>query len=147
MTPIHVPTPAHLPAAAQEFLRQVGSRPRVVAFYGAMGAGKTTFIRALCEALGTHDAINSPTFALVNEYATDATTSGLIYHFDFYRIRTLDEALAIGTEDYFESPTWCFIEWPERIESLLPPDAIRVRIAEQPDGSRTITIEQSVGND
>ena len=128
MTPIHVPTPAHLPAAAQ-------------------GAGKTTFIRALCEALGTHDAINSPTFALVNEYATDTTTSGLIYHFDFYRIRTLDEALAIGTEDYFESPTWCFIEWPERIESLLPPDAVRVRIAEQPDGSRTIAIEQSVGND
>ena len=144
MNPIRVPTLAHLPAAAREFLRQVGDRPRVVAFYGAMGAGKTTFIRALCEALGTHDAINSPTFALVNEYAT---ASGLIYHFDFYRIRTLDEALAIGTEDYFDSGSWCFIEWPERIESLLPPEAVRVRIAEQPDGSRTIAIEQSVGND
>ena len=146
MSTIHIPSLAYLHDAAQEFLRAVGPVPRVVAFYGEMGAGKTTFIKALCEALGVRDAINSPTFAIVNEYV-GRDADHLIYHFDFYRIRTLDEALAIGTEDYFESPTWCFIEWPERIESLLPPDAVRVRIAEQPDGSRMIAIEGPVGND
>ena len=130
--------------AAKEFIKGMGDG-KVFAFYGKMGAGKTTFIKALCEVLGVKDVITSPTFAIINE-STDGNDNP-IYHFDFYRIRTLDEALAIGTEDYFESPTWCFIEWPERIESLLPPDAIRVRIAEQPDGSRTIAIEQSVGYD
>ena len=139
MSTIHIPSLAYLHDAAQEFLRTVGPAPRVVAFYGEMGAGKTTFIKALCEALGVRDAINSPTFAIVNEYV-GRDTDRLIYHFDFYRIRSLAEALDIGTEDYFESSSWCFIEWPERIESLLPSDAVRVRIAEQADGARELTI-------
>ena len=139
MSTIHIPSLAYLSDAAQEFFHTVGSAPRVVAFYGEMGAGKTTFIKALCEALGVRDAINSPTFAIVNEYV-GRDTDRLIYHFDFYRIRSLAEALDIGTEDYFESSSWCFIEWPERIESLLPSDAVRVRIAEQADGARELTI-------
>ncbi len=139
MSTIHIPSLAYLSDAAQEFFRTVGSAPRVVAFYGEMGAGKTTFIKTLCEALGVRDAINSPTFAIVNEYV-GRDTDRLIYHFDFYRIRSLAEALDIGTEDYFESASWCFIEWPERIESLLPSDAVRVRIAEQADGARELTV-------
>ena len=98
MSTIHIPSLAYLHDAAQEFLRAVGPAPRVVAFYGEMGAGKTTFIKALCEALGVRDAINSPTFAIVNEYV-GRDADHLIYHFDFYRIRTLAEALDIGTED------------------------------------------------
>ena len=93
----------------------------------------------ICEALGIRDAINSPTFAIVNEYV-GRDADHLIYHFDFYRIRTLAEALDIGTEDYFERPSWSFIEWPERIESLLPPQAVRVHITEQADGARELTI-------
>ena len=139
MSTIRIPSLAYLSDAAQEFFRIVGSAPRVVAFYGEMGAGKTTFIKALCEVLGVSDAINSPTFAIVNEYV-GRDTDRLIYHFDFYRIRSLAEALDIGTEDYFESSSWCFIEWPERIESLLPSDAVRVRIAEQADGARELTV-------
>ena len=140
MKTIEIPTRAYLHDAAEDFFRIVGSTPRVVAFYAPMGAGKTTFIKALCDTLGVRDAINSPTFAIVNEYVGDATDR-LIYHFDFYRIHTLAEALDIGTEDYFESHSWCFIEWPERIEPLLPSDTVRVRIDEQPDGARLLTIE------
>ena len=123
--------------AAKEFIKGMG-KGKVFAFYGKMGAGKTTFIKALCEVLGVEDVITSPTFSLINEY-TDGQGNP-IYHFDFYRIRTLAEALDIGTEDYFERPSWSFIEWPEQIESLLPSDAVRVRIAEQADGARELTI-------
>lgn len=114
--------------AARQFISQIGQH-RVFAFYGSMGAGKTTFIRAVCEALGVDDVVTSPTFAIVNEYRS-ATTCELIYHFDFYRIKNLDEVYDMGYEDYFYCGALCFIEWPELIESLLPEDAVRVHITE-----------------
>ena len=101
-----------------------------------MGAGKTTFIKAICEVLGVEDVITSPTFALVNEY-----TSGdgdPIYHFDFYRIKKLDEVYDMGYEDYFYSDSLCFLEWPELIEEILPEDAMKVTITEMADGSREV---------
>lgn len=129
--------------AAREFIAQIGNR-RVFAFYGKMGAGKTTFIKAVCEELGVEDVITSPTFAIVNEYSSPLTVNQLplssIYHFDFYRIKKLEEVYDMGYEDYFYSGSLCFIEWPELIEPLLPDDAVRVTIAEQPDGTRTVCI-------
>jgi tRNA threonylcarbamoyladenosine biosynthesis protein TsaE len=111
----------------------------VFAFKGKMGAGKTTFIKAVCEELGVSDVINSPTFAIVNEYRSE-TTCELIYHFDFYRIHSVQEALQIGAEDYFESGALCFIEWPEKVEALLPGDTVFVEITEQEDGTRHIEL-------
>mgnify|MGYP001154920734 FL=1 len=122
--------------AAKEFIEAMGDG-NVFAFYGKMGAGKTTFIKAVCECLGVEDVITSPTFAIVNEYRSQ--TSELIYHFDFYRIKKLDEVYDMGYEDYFYSGALCFIEWPELIEELLPEDAIKVTISEQEDGSRTVS--------
>ncbi len=121
--------------AAKQFAAAMGSN-RVFAFYGKMGAGKTTFIKALCTELGVDDVITSPTFAIVNEYT--AGDGSPIYHFDFYRIKKLDEVYDMGYEDYFYNGGLCLIEWPELIESLLPEDAVEVHIAEQPDGTRTI---------
>ena len=121
--------------AAKQFVAAMGSN-RVFAFYGKMGAGKTTFIKALCTELGVDDVITSPTFAIVNEYT--AGDCSPIYHFDFYRIKKLDEVYDMGYEDYFYNGGLCLIEWPELIESLLPEDAVEVHIAEQPDGTRTI---------
>lgn len=103
-----------------------------------MGAGKTTFIKALCEVLGVDDVVNSPTFSIVNEYRS-ATTGELVYHFDFYRIAKLEEVYDMGYEDYFYSGAVCFIEWPELVEDLLPGNAVTVRIGEQEDGSRLIS--------
>lgn len=134
---IHAATPEALPEAARTFVRAI-DQSTVFAFYGKMGAGKTTFIKAVCEALGVTDVVNSPTFSIVNEYRSD-TTGELIYHFDFYRIQRLEEVFDMGYEDYFYSGALCFIEWPELVEELLPGDAVKVTIEEQPDGSRTIT--------
>lgn len=125
--------------AAREFIGCMDDRT-VFAFRGPMGAGKTTFIKAICEELGVEDVINSPTFAIINEYRS-AVTGELIYHFDFYRIGKIGEAQDIGTEDYFDSGALCLIEWPEKIEELLPADTVQVTIAENPDGSRTVTTE------
>ena len=125
--------------AAKEFIAGMDDRT-VFAFYGPMGAGKTTFIKAICEELGVEDVINSPTFAIINEYRSD-TTGELIYHFDFYRINKLSEAEDIGTEDYFYSGALCFIEWPEKIDELLPGDVVNVTISENPDGSRTVEVK------
>ena len=121
--------------AAQEFVAQMGDNT-VFALYGSMGAGKTTFTKAVCEALGVEDVINSPTFAIVNEYRSNS--GELIYHFDFYRIKKLEEVYDMGYEDYFYSGAVCFIEWPELIEELLPLDAVKVEITEEPDGSRVV---------
>ena len=121
--------------AARQFVEQIGDH-RVFAFYGSMGAGKTTFIKAVCEQLGVQDVITSPTFAIVNEYTGD---DGAIYNFDLYRIKKLEEVYDMGYEDYFYSGALCFIEWPELIEELLPEDAVKVSIVEQENGSRTVT--------
>lgn len=134
---IQAATPEALPEAARTFVRAI-DQSTVFAFYGKMGAGKTTFIKAVCEALGVTDVVNSPTFSIVNEYRSD-TTGELIYHFDFYRIQRLEEVYDMGYEDYFYSGALCFIEWPELVEELLPGDAVKVQIEEQPDGSRIIT--------
>jgi tRNA threonylcarbamoyladenosine biosynthesis protein TsaE len=113
----------------------------VFAFHGAMGAGKTTFIKAVCEELGVADVINSPTFAIINEYRSE-TSGELIYHFDFYRINKQSEAEDLGAGDYFYSGALCFIEWPEKIEELLPEDVVHIAITENPDGSRTLTEQE-----
>lgn len=125
--------------AAKEFIATMGDNT-VFAFYGKMGAGKTTFIKAICEELGVTDVINSPTFAIVNEYRSDEAGE-LIYHFDFYRIQKLDEVYDMGYEDYFYSGALCFIEWPELIDELLPGDAIKVSINEEADGTRTVIVD------
>ncbi len=121
--------------AAKEFLANMGNG-KVFAFYGKMGAGKTTFIKAVCESLGVNDVITSPTFAIVNEYT--AADNIPVYHFDFYRIKKIDEVYDMGYEDYFYSGRLCFLEWPELIEDLLPEDAVKVSITMQEDGSRTV---------
>lgn len=124
--------------AARQFIAAM-DEGAVFAFYGKMGAGKTTFIKAVCEELGVTDVVNSPTFAIVNEYRSEKTGE-LIYHFDFYRIKKLEEVYDMGYEDYFYSGALCFIEWPELVEELLPGDAVKVMIEEQEDGSREITL-------
>ena len=125
--------------AARQFVEAMGDNT-VFAFYGKMGAGKTTFIKAVCEVLGVEDVITSPTFAIVNEYRSDLAGE-LIYHFDFYRIKKLDEVYDMGYEDYFYSGALCFIEWPELIEELLPGNTIKVSIEENEAGEREITLE------
>lgn len=129
-----------LPAAAREFASLMGDET-VYAFHGEMGAGKTTFIRALVEQLGVGpDEANSPSFSIINEYRSD-TTAELIYHFDLYRLESVDEALEIGVEDYFDSGALCLLEWPERIEALLPDDTVVVKITVDPaDNSRLLTV-------
>ncbi len=125
-----------LDRAAREFLRLTDG-VRIYAFYGSMGAGKTTFISALCRVLGVGDEVASPTFTIVNEYR--AGNGRAVYHFDFYRIERLQEVLDIGYEEYMDSDGICLMEWPEKIEAILPEDTLRVHIAEQPDGSRSVT--------
>ena len=164
----------HISEAARTFIEHMPAGT-VYAFYGKMGAGKTTFIKALCEELGVEDVITSPTFAIVNEYTIEEEgerrkeegegrkdegerrkekgerrkdegerrkeEGRSIYHFDFYRIKKLEEVYDMGYEDYFYSGALCFIEWPELIEEVLPDDAVRVHIEEQPDGSRRVFTE------
>ena len=124
----------HIRGTAREFIDNMGNR-KVFAFYGKMGAGKTTFIKAVCEELGVEDVITSPTFAIINEYSGKDDT---IYHFDFYRIKKLEEVYDMGYEDYFYSGALCFIEWPELIEEVLPEDAVKVQIIEKEDGTRAV---------
>lgn len=136
---IEIATAEALPQAAKEFASLMGDET-VYAFYGEMGAGKTTFIRELCRALGVEeDLANSPSFSIINEYRSD-TTAELIYHFDLYRLESVDEALEIGVEDYFDSGALCLLEWPERIEPLLPDDTVKVTVTVNPDDTRTLTI-------
>ena len=122
---------------ARQFVEEQGDG-RVFAFYGQMGAGKTTFIAAVCKALGIEEPVNSPTFAIVNEYVAD--NGETVYHFDCYRLNTIRDALNIGIEEYFASGNICFIEWAENIEELLPVDTVRVNIVVEDDGSREVSV-------
>lgn len=124
-----------LERAAEEFLSKIGDN-KLIAFYGQMGAGKTTFTTQLCKSLGVLDSVCSPTFTIVNEYL--AASGDTIYHFDFYRIKNLAEAMDIGIEDYFYSGNLCIMEWPENIEDLLPEETLRVKITVNDDLTRTI---------
>ncbi len=135
---INIHSHSELKKAAAQFIALMGKRT-VFAFYGGMGAGKTTFIKEICEGLGVKDNITSPTFALVNEYTTDNSKS--IYHFDCYRLKDIKEAYDFGADDYLYSGDICFIEWPEIIESLLPDDCVVVEINVLPDETRKVTIK------
>ncbi len=139
MIKIEIKEIGHIIEAAQAFIDQIGTST-IFAFNGNMGAGKTTFIKAVCEQLGVKDVINSPTFAIVNEYETDK--GGIIYHFDCYRINKIEEAIDMGCTDYFDSGNLCLIEWPENISPLLPDDTVVVNITVNDDDSRTLTIEK-----
>jgi len=124
-----------LPTAARTFIANMGDS-QVFAFYGSMGAGKTTFIKAVCEELGVKETVASPTFAIINEYRDKKGDS--IYHFDFYRINKLEEAFDFGYEDYFCSGNICFIEWPELVEPVLPNDTVKIAIREDSSGGRIV---------
>jgi tRNA threonylcarbamoyladenosine biosynthesis protein TsaE len=134
---INVSSLSELSAAAAQIIEFAGDN-RIFLFYGEMGAGKTTLIKELCGALGVTDPVTSPTFSIVNEYATSA---GPLYHFDFYRLKNQNEALDMGYEEYFFSGSYCFIEWPENIAGLIPESYIGVRIRVADDGIRHITVE------
>ena len=127
----------NIECVARQFVEEQ-SDGRVFAFYGQMGAGKTTFIAAVCKVLGIEEPVNSPTFAIVNEYVAD--NGETVYHFDCYRLNTLRDALNIGIEEYFASGNICFIEWAENIEELLPADTVRVNIVVEDDGSREVSV-------
>ncbi|MGM9690821.1 MAG: tRNA (adenosine(37)-N6)-threonylcarbamoyltransferase complex ATPase subunit type 1 TsaE [Bacteroidaceae bacterium] len=135
---IRIKSIEEIAVAAKEFVAAMGER-KVFAFYGKMGAGKTTFIKAVCEELGVEDVINSPTFAIVNEYVDGQGEP--IYHFDFYRIKNQQEVMDLGYEDYVYSGHVCFMEWPELIENLLPDDAVKVTIEEEIDGGRVLVVD------
>lgn len=137
MTEIIIPSLDKIADAACEFINHIGKN-RIFAFYGGMGAGKTTFIKAICEQLGVQDAVTSPTFAIVNEYASDM---GAIYHFDFYRIRNLGEVMDLGFDEYAYSGDLCLMEWPELIEDLLPEHTVSVRIEESDNGIRKVLLD------
>ena len=126
---------------AKQFIDAMGDYS-VFAFYGEMGAGKTTFIKHLCEQMGTDDVVNSPTFAIVNVYDVALPYPGEVYHFDCYRLKDIREAMDFGAEEYLYSGNYCFIEWPEKIEPLLPDDTVYIRIVPQADGSRLLTVEK-----
>ena len=133
-----IPAEKEILKAARTFTKVMGTH-KVFAFYGEMGAGKTTFIKAICTILDVSDVVSSPTFALVYEYNSE--NAGVIYHFDLYRIRDIEELYDLGYEDYFYSGNLCFIEWPEMAENLLPDDAVKVFITVNSDGSRSVKMD------
>ena len=127
----------HLLSAARELLKLCGDK-KIFAFYGAMGAGKTTIIKAICEVLGAVGIVSSPTFTLVNEYIT--TGGKTLYHIDFYRIKRMEEVFDLGVEEYMTGDSYCFMEWPELIEDILPTDRVNVRITVDDREQRTLII-------
>ncbi len=136
---IKIESPAALEEAAARFVEAVGDK-RHFAFRGEMGVGKTTFISALCKVLGMVDEASSPTFSIVNEY-WDGEGKPAVYHFDFYRIESPEEAMDLGLDNYYESGCWCLMEWPERVDAFLPDDVVDVTLREEEDGSRVLHIE------
>jgi len=133
---LKIKTLKEINSVAQKFVSQMGDNT-VFAFYGKMGAGKTTFIKAICEVLGITDTVNSPTFSIINEYLLP--DGNLAYHFDFYRINNISEAVNIGTEEYFYSGNLCFIEWAEKIPEILPENTVKVQIEVLENYERTIS--------
>jgi tRNA threonylcarbamoyladenosine biosynthesis protein TsaE len=125
----------HIQSASKELLQHTGEN-KILAFYGPMGSGKTTIIKSVCEVLGAVDIVTSPTFTLVNEYKTTAGES--LFHFDFYRIRKIEEVFDFGIEEYFNSGSYCFLEWPELIESILPEGTVRINIEVDHDERRIL---------
>ena len=134
---IRIKDKRHLTSAAKSLLKESGEH-KIFAFYGSMGAGKTTIIKAICEVLGASDIISSPTFTLVNEYRT--FKGDTIYHIDFYRIKKLEEVFDFGVEEYLNGDTFCFMEWPELVEEILPQETVRVRITVDDENQRTLDI-------
>jgi len=137
METFYIDSLGHLNQVARAFLDKFKSE-RVLAFYGNMGVGKTTFIKALCEVMNVEDTVNSPSFAIVNEYQTNSAE--IIYHFDFYRLKEMEEAYDMGYEDYIYSGHYCMIEWPEKIDALLPAGRLDLNLEELTDGRRKITV-------
>ena len=138
---IRIDDAGEISRAAAEFVEYISSsdlQSNIFAFFGQMGAGKTTFIAALCKELGVSDTVNSPTFTIVNEYR--AAKGFPVYHFDFYRINKLSGAYDLGLDEYFGGDGLCLIEWPEKIEEILPEDAVRIEIKVNEDGSRELRI-------
>jgi tRNA threonylcarbamoyladenosine biosynthesis protein TsaE len=127
----------HLPAAAKKLLKYCGEN-KIFAFYGSMGAGKTTIIKAVCEVLGATDIVTSPTFTLVNEYRT--LKGEMLYHIDFYRIKKPEEAYDFGIEEYLTGDTYCFMEWPELVEKILPPETVNIRVTVDDKEQRTLSV-------
>ena len=129
---------SHLGTSVKELLHQTGNN-KILAFYGSMGSGKTTIIKSICEILGVVDIVTSPTFTLVNEYKTLKGDS--LFHFDFYRIKIIEEVFDFGIEEYFTSDSYCFMEWPELIEDILPSATVRIRIEVDENEQRILHIE------
>lgn len=140
MTTILINSLEDIQQAAKTFVNTIGTA-RHFAFYGSMGAGKTTFIKAICEELGVQEVITSPTFAIVNVYQAEKVDN-TVYHFDFYRIKNISEVYDMGYEDYFYSNAYCFMEWPELVEEILPEDTCKVYIKVADNGERTVEIDQ-----
>lgn len=134
---ISIKNKKQLPDAAEKFLKHFGEN-RIFAFYGSMGAGKTTIIKAICKALGAIDIVSSPTFTLVNEYRTSKGET--LYHIDFYRIRKQEEVFDFGIEEYLTGESYCFMEWPELVEEILPAETINIRISVEENEQRTLLI-------
>ena len=127
----------HLSAAAKKLLKYTRDK-KILAFYGSMGAGKTTIIKAICEVLGSVDIVSSPTFTLVNEYRT--TAGETLYHIDFYRIKKQEEVFDFGVEEYLSGESYCFMEWPELVEEILPPETVKIRVVADDDEQRTLSV-------
>jgi tRNA threonylcarbamoyladenosine biosynthesis protein TsaE len=135
---IEIPNLSKLSDAVRVLLEKIGDK-RIIAFYGKMGAGKTTMIKEICRQLDVEDVVSSPTFTLINEYHCKNGKS--VFHFDFYRIDKIEEVYDLGYEEYFYSGNLCFIEWAEKIEPLLPNDTLTVKIEETNNGKRLVSIE------